>query len=403
MRNIAIINTVYDKSTGKIASGLFQYLSGKGFNTHFCYGYGKQVNKKNYYRIDTSVEHYWHALSCRLTGQQGGSSLFATKRLIEYLIKNSIDTVYLISLHGYYLNESSFYQYLINKRIAVIYIMIDEYPFRGKCGYSDDCLNYTKGCGNCPKLCEYPKSLFVDRTKKMFNIKRNAYQRFSRKLFVGPEYTIKAALNSPLMEGIDTEIIDEAIDTSLYCPRDSSELMKELGIQEDRIIVLCIAPLSYERKGVKYFIELARLFEDQDQYVFVHVGYDSHDKTNLPRNYLAIGYVSDQRLLATYYSMADLFVFPSLLDTMPNACLEALACGTPLLCFNISGMPYIADEKTATFVAPKDVEAMASVIRKTNKKTAYKVQTCRNYALSRYDNKLYYEKLLDAGIKLGET
>lgn len=104
--------------------------------------------------------------------------------------------------------------------------------------------------------------------------------------------------------------------------------------------------------------------------------------------------MKDQSLLAQYYSLPDLFLFPSVQDTMPNACLEALSSGTPLLCFNISGMPYIANESTATFVEPRNIDALVEAILHTKKKTEETINICRKYALERYDNEKYNEKLL---------
>lgn len=400
--NIAIINSVSDRSTGKIASGLQDYLNKKGNKCYFCYGHGKKIKKNKTYLIDSVLEHYFHALMCRITGIQGAYSYFATKRLIRFLRKRKINLIYGIGLHGYYLNDKLFFDYLSKDNISFVYIMTEEYPYLGKCGYSNGCENYKKGCGNCPQIKEYPKSLFFDRSREMFYIKNKAYKSLKKKTFVGPEYTIIAAKKSPLMKGIKTEIIDEAIDVQFYRPRKTEKLLNELSIEPNKTIILCIAPLSYERKGVKYFIELAKRFESNDDYIFVHVGYDSENKSALPKNYIAIGYEADQEKLCEYYSLADLFVFPSLLDTMPNACLEALSCGSPLLCFNISGMPYIADDTVATFVEAKNVDELERVVKNTKKKTKAISDRCRDYAIRRYDNQKYYQKLLEAGLELEE-
>ena len=70
------------------------------------------------------------------------------------------------------------------------------------------------------------------------------------------------------------------------------------------------------------------------------------------------------------FSIGDLFVFPSLLDTMPNACLDSLACGVPLLCFDISGMPYVSDNTVGTFVEARNVTELQKVVQKTVKKNS---------------------------------
>lgn len=396
MRNIAIVNSVHKGSTGKIASGLHKYLLQCGYNSIFCYGRGDKYIDRTHYRIDRVFEFYFHALMCRLFGAQGTYSRWATRRLLRLFKRNNVDTVYGIGLHGYYLNERMFFDYIIKNDIRYIYIMTEEYPFLGKCGYSNGCTNYLSGCGNCPQKREYPRSLFFDRSRLIYRIKQKAYSQLRKAVFVGPEYTIIASKKSPLMHNIKTDIVDEAIDINLYYPREVMELKKRLNIAKEKIVLVCVAPFSYERKGCKYFMQAAEALKNDDRFIFVHVGYTG-DISLCPNNYIPIGFEANQSKLAEYYSLADLFVFPSLLDTMPNACLEALACGSPLLCFNISGMPYIADETTATFIEAKNVSQMVDVIKKTRKKTQDTINTCRAYAVQRYDNQKYYEKLLDAG------
>lgn len=397
--SIAIINSVADRSTGKIASGLLKYLISRKINAVLCYGRGKKPDSSNLYRIDYPIEFYVHALLCRITGFQGAYSRFATKRLIKVLKKRNVSTIFGIGLHGYYLNEKIFFNYVIENDIKFVYIMTEEYAYLGKCGYSNGCTNYLHGCGHCPQKKEYPKSLFFDRSAKIFRVKQEAYIRLKHKVFVGPEYTILAAKKSPLLNGIKTEIIDEAIDLSFYYPRDTKSIREELKIPNNKIVIVCVAPSAYWKKGTVYFHQLAEQMLKMEKFVFVHVGYTG-DVSKCPSNLIPIGYEADQNKLAEYYSLADLFVFPSLLDTMPNACLEALACGSPLLCFNNSGMPYIADSTTATFVEPKNVEQMVDVVRKTSKKNNATIDICRKYAESRYDNQKYYQKLYNCSKEL---
>ena len=166
-------------------------------------------------------------------------------------------------------------------------------------------------------------------------------------------------------------------------------LINKLGIPNTAKIILCIAP-SY--KGVEYFDELARRFRNNKEFFFIHIGSggdESHD------NYLHIDFVKENADLVDYYSMADLFVFTSLADTMSNACLESLACGTPLLVFNISGMPYLLDSTVGTLVEPGNVDQMETVVLKTEKKDDAIIARCRNYALKRYDSKEYGDKVIE--------
>lgn len=400
MKNVAIINSCNDGSTGKIAVCFEKQLRDSGFHSLLCYGRGLKSETPSHYRIDTVPEVLFHAFMCRLTGYQGYFSRFATWRLIRKLRKENIDTVYGIGLHGYYLCEKMFFNYLIKDQINFVYVMTEEYAYLGRCGYSADCTRYLTGCGRCPQLKEYPKSWFFDQSARVFKMKKDAYPKLKRKIFVAPEFVIECAKKSPLMNGIPTAILDESIDLSFFYPRDPNIMRRELNIDDSKIVILCIAPMSYPRKGCKYFVELAKRFVDDNRYIFVHVGFNQGDKKTLPVNYIAITYEADQERLACYYSMADLFVFPSFLDTMPNACLEALACGSPLLCFDTSGMPYIANREVGTFVELGNVDELARVVRETKHKDKDTINRCRKYAESRYDNREYYKKLISIGESL---
>lgn len=394
MKNIAIINTCNYGSTGKIALNLYEYLKINGYNTIFCYGRGNQSSDANHIKISSNLEVGIHAFLQKYIGLHSFVSIFSTIKLFKLLEAKKIDTIYCINLHGYYINEPWFYNYLASNKFKVIYIMADESAYLGDCGYHGNCNNYLHGCGNCPK-----KQLVLDFSSHLFKKKKRAYTKMTNMIFVGPEYTIKEAQKSPLLYNKKTAIVDEAINIDFYTPKNTDNLFNSLGIDKTKKIIVCVAPSSYKRKGCQYYLELARRFEKNSNYIFIHIGYEG-DIKKCPNNYIPIKYISNQELLAEYYSIADLFVFPSLLDTMPNACLEALSCGTPILGFNISGMPYIANKDTGTFVEACNVSELEKVVKNINKKTTTTINTCRNYAKSRYDQKQYCQKLMKLGMEL---
>jgi len=72
------------------------------------------------------------------------------------------------------------------------------------------------------------------------------------------------------------------------------------------------------------------------------------------------GYVPDEDLPAIY-SAADLFVFPSLYEGFGLPVLEAMACGTPVICSNTSSLPEVAGD-AAFLVDPTDVCSLAGAM-----------------------------------------
>ena len=80
------------------------------------------------------------------------------------------------------------------------------------------------------------------------------------------------------------------------------------------------------------------------------------------------GYVQDGDLPALY-SGAMAMVFPSLYEGFGLPPLEAMACGTPVLCSNASSLPEVVENAALTF-DPTDEEAMAQALQQIARDTA---------------------------------
>src|ERR1044071_4794205 len=72
---------------------------------------------------------------------------------------------------------------------------------------------------------------------------------------------------------------------------------------------------------------------------------------------------SDINEVARFYQAADLYLHGARIDTFPNAVLEALACGTPVVATAIGGIPEQIDDGRTGFLVPlADAPAMATRI-----------------------------------------
>ncbi len=69
-----------------------------------------------------------------------------------------------------------------------------------------------------------------------------------------------------------------------------------------------------------------------------------------------------QKDVRPFYGAADLFVLPTLYDPFPNAALEALACGLPVVTTTSCGAAELITEANGAVVAANDVAALASAI-----------------------------------------
>jgi glycosyltransferase involved in cell wall biosynthesis len=94
------------------------------------------------------------------------------------------------------------------------------------------------------------------------------------------------------------------------------------------------------------------------------------------------GYVEEVDL-AALYSGAELFVMPSLYEGFCLPVLEAMACGTPVVCSNVSSLPKVAGEAALLF-DPRNVRAMAEAIERVLANTDLRRSlVARGYARAR--------------------
>lgn len=87
-----------------------------------------------------------------------------------------------------------------------------------------------------------------------------------------------------------------------------------------------------------------------------------------------IGFV-DEADLAALYSLADVFVYPSLYEGFGMPPLEAMACGTPVIVSNVSSLPQVLGDlwtgkRAGLLVPPDDVNALANAMARVLTDTA---------------------------------
>ena len=86
------------------------------------------------------------------------------------------------------------------------------------------------------------------------------------------------------------------------------------------------------------------------------------EELKIEGNVIHTGLVTKDELV-DFYNLADLFVFPSLYEGFGIPPLEAMACGTPVICADNSSLPEVVGDVAMKFNA-KDIKQMAELIEK---------------------------------------
>ncbi|MFO1302426.1 MAG: glycosyltransferase family 4 protein [Burkholderiales bacterium] len=194
-----------------------------------------------------------------------------------------------------------------------------------------------------------------------------------RKLFGSP-WLRRVLCNSKLVrDDIKARygLTDERLPV-LYNAVDSHAFSPELAMHRERIrgkhkiahdaMVYLLVGSDFQRKGLNATLEaLARI---QEPAHLVVVGEDpAIDTFKTKARELGVRgrvtFAGFQSEVGPYYGAADAFVLPALYDALPDAAMEALACGLPVVTSTKSGAAELVTENDAGFVCgSRDVEAL---------------------------------------------
>ena len=224
---------------------------------------------------------------------------------------------------------------------------------------------------------------------KQMGVALNPHHRYllatERAMFESPK--LRAVICNSQMVKADIErhfdidatklrVIMSGVDSTTFHPglRDihRAETRKALRIPNAAPVAIFVGS-GFERKGlIGFLMGLAeqdghgRLTRESVRGIVV--GHDKHlvrfqsfaDQLGLSDRVNFVGGVDDVK---PYYAAADVFVLPTLYDPLPNACLEAMACGLPTITSNRSGAAELITNGVEGFVVDAlDTPAIADAI-----------------------------------------
>lgn len=89
---------------------------------------------------------------------------------------------------------------------------------------------------------------------------------------------------------------------------------------------------------------------------------DEEGQDEFGRRFVITDRLSDEEVRALY-ALADVFVFPTLSDTLPLVILEAMASGLPVLSTSVGGIPFQVVDGCGILVSPNDSTAFANGLK----------------------------------------
>jgi len=252
---------------------------------------------------------------------------------------------------------------LVDTGKPIVWTLHDMWAFTGGCHYSGTCEKFMRECGNCPFLRDAGDN---DLSHKGWSRKAALFAGAKNITFVTcSKWLAGVAKQSSLIKDFRIEAIPNPIDINIFSPKDKVAERQQRGIDPSvKIILFGAANINDRRKGISYLVEALNILKNQHpegKTEVVIFGKNKHfDVTQLPFKVYELSLITSQQELAEIYSMADVFVTPSLEDNLPNTIMEALACGTPVVAFDTGGIPEMVDHQQNGYLAQfRSAEDMA--------------------------------------------
>lgn len=231
----------------------------------------------------------------------------------------------IIHLH-WVANFMDWHSFFKKLKKPIVWTLHDMNPFSGGFHYSGD-MNRNK-------------YIFHELEEKIFSIKINAVRKIEQIHVVCPSNWIRnQSLHSAIFGQHPHYLIHNSVPIDIFRPLDKLKSRSILNLPNDgKIILFVAASITNPRKGFDLLLKAIHCL-DRNKYSLAVVGYSTLSGIYQADNVYHLGHITDEEVLATAYSAADLFVIPSIEDNLPNTMIESLSCGTPVVGFNIGGIP----------------------------------------------------------------
>ncbi|BAZ48267.1 group 1 glycosyl transferase [Nostoc sp. NIES-4103] len=230
----------------------------------------------------------------------------------------------------------------------IVWTFQDMWAFTGGCCYSKGCDRYTKSCGNCPILGSNQAS---DLSNWVWKRKAKAWQNLKLTIVTCSNWLAECTKSSSLLQNQQIKVIPNGLDVDIYKPIERQTARNLLNLPQNKQLVLfgAINATGNKRKGfhlLQAALQKLSNSEWKDKIELIVFG------ASQPKNPVDFdfkihyqGKISDENKLVILYCAADVMIVPSIEEAFGQTASESLACGTPVVSFDSTGLKDVVDHQ----------------------------------------------------------
>lgn len=348
-------------------------------------------------RLQGRLDHLWTARYRVDPFTMFSPSLVRTR--VRFAVERfDPDIVHLHWICNGFLNPAD----LAGFRKPVVWTMRDMWPFTGGCHYSQECDRYIQSCGACPHLSSTREE---DLSRKVWKLKNSAWKDFEMSPVAISSWLAQCARQSSLFGKYGVHVVPNALDETTFKPEEKEAARKTLGLPSDKRIILfgSLGGPTYPRKGLNHALRACRILSDMGwggSSMLVAFGTMEPDqKMDLGMEYRTLGRFDNDETLSLLYSAGDVILVPSIQEAFGKSAMEAMACKTPVVCFDTTGLKDIVDHmvngyRARCFEDEDLARGMEWILEDEGRRTALS-ERCREKVLREYTLTRHAERYMN--------
>lgn len=267
--------------------------------------------------------------------------------LFYYINKIKPDIINLHWINGGFISIKQIHK-LSKLNIPIVWTLHDSWAFTGGCHiphHQEKCSS-----GKCPLLNsnkEYDLSDWIWEKKEKF-------LKPAKLTIVTPSnWMKKCAEESALFKNKQVYRISNGIDIKEFKSISKTEAREKLNLSQDKKYILfgAMSATTDKNKGFDLLLKSLDKLNSYENVELLIFGDDKEVevKTKIPIR--RFGRIGDTRILNLLYSASDITVVPSRSENLPNVAIESFLSGTPVVGFNVGGIPDIIDHTENGYLA----------------------------------------------------
>lgn len=286
-----------------------------------------------------------------------------------------------------------------------VFYCADYSPMSGGCHFTGDCRRFETGCGCCPAFSSSDPN---DFTHWNVEYRKKVYERV-KPIILSNTYMLDFFMRkSFLLKDQRLEFASILLDLDKFRPlKRDEELYRRFDIPMEKKYIISFGSrfLTDGRKGMSYLLDALDMayeqmtLEERKQVLLLFAGKNGEQiEPRLKFEYRNLGLVSVSEL-PLFYSVSTMFLCASVNDAGPSMLCQAIACGTPLVAFEMgSALDVLKGHNTGYCAKLRDSVDLARgilyIIRlKTNVYENMRIE-CRNVAEELNSKKVLVSRVL---------